>query len=115
MAELLTVGIYHFHTMKSPPTMRGVAFESAAVVLASPRWRRPFMTTAEKVFEKLKSAPPALAQEVLDFVEFLVARRRKPATEPPRSFDEFFGVLKGSKVFDGDPVEIQRKQRDEWA
>ena len=73
------------------------------------------MTTAEKVYEKLKSAPPALAQEAPDFVEFLVARRRKPATEPPRSFDEFFGVLKGSKVFDGDPVEIQRKQRDEWA
>ncbi len=73
------------------------------------------MTTAEKVFEKLKSAPPALAQEVLDFLEFLEARQRKPESKPPRSFDEFFGVLKGSKVFEGDPVEILRKLRDEWA
>jgi hypothetical protein len=73
------------------------------------------LTTAEKIYEKLKSAPPALAQEVLDFVEFLEARQRKPADDPRRSFDEFFGVLKGSKVFEGDPVDIQRKLRDEWA
>lgn len=73
------------------------------------------MTTAEKVYEKLKSLPPALAQEVLDFLEFLEAKQSKPAAEPLRSFDEFFGVLKGSKVFEGDPVDIQRKLRDEWA
>ncbi|MGA8172099.1 MAG: DUF2281 domain-containing protein [Methylocystis sp.] len=72
------------------------------------------MTTAEKIFEKLKSAPPALTQEVLDFLEFLEARQRKLAAEPPRSFNEFFGVLKASKVFEGDPVDIQRKLRNEW-
>jgi hypothetical protein len=74
------------------------------------------MTTAEKIYEKLKSAPPAMAREVLDFVEFLESRRKKaePKGEKPASFDEFFGVLKGSGVFEGDPVDIQRKMRDEW-
>ncbi|HMK90279.1 MAG TPA: DUF2281 domain-containing protein [Methylocystis sp.] len=73
------------------------------------------MTTAEIVYEKLKTAPPALAREVLDFLEFLEARRSLGKESEPDSFDEFFGALKGSGVFDGDPVEIQRKLRDEWA
>jgi hypothetical protein len=74
------------------------------------------MSAAEKVYEKLKSAPPDMAREVLDFVEFLEARRKKLGEkgEKRASFDEFFGVLKGSGVFEGDPVEIQRKMRDEW-
>jgi hypothetical protein len=73
------------------------------------------MTTAEKIYEKLKAAPPALAQEVLDFLEFLEARRAKSVEKDKDSFDEFFGALKGSGIFDGDPVEIQRKLRDDWA
>lgn len=73
------------------------------------------MTTAEIVYEKLKSAPPALAREVLDFLEFLEARRVASAPREPRSFDDFFGALKESKLFEGDPVDIQRKLRDEWA
>jgi hypothetical protein len=72
------------------------------------------LTTAEKIFEKLKSASPAVTQEVLDFLEFLEARQRKLAAEPSPSFNEFFGALKASKIFDGDPVDIQRKLRNEW-
>jgi hypothetical protein len=28
---------------------------------------------------------------------------------------QFVGVLKNSAIFDGDPVDIQRAMRDEWA
>jgi Protein of unknown function (DUF2281) len=74
------------------------------------------MTIAETVYEKLKIAPPEIAREVLDFLEFLEAKKlvaeQKPA-QPP-SLDDFIGSLKGSKVFEGDPVEIQRQMRAEW-
>jgi hypothetical protein len=29
-------------------------------------------------------------------------------------FNEFFGIFKGKKVWDGNSVEIIRKMRDEW-
>jgi hypothetical protein len=75
------------------------------------------MSTAELVYEKLKDAPPARAQEVLNFLEFLESKQVATATVPAtgeRTFAEFIGVLKDSKVFEGDPVEIQRKMRAEW-
>jgi Protein of unknown function (DUF2281) len=77
------------------------------------------MSTAELVYEKLKDAPPARALEVLNFLEFLEAKQaaalpRSPAPTIDRSFAEFFGVLKDSKAFEGDPVEIQREMRAEW-
>jgi hypothetical protein len=75
------------------------------------------MSTAELVYEKLKDAPQARAQEVLNFLEFLEAKQAAATPVPPvaeRTFEEFFGVLKDSKIFEGDPVEIQRKMRAEW-
>jgi Protein of unknown function (DUF2281) len=75
------------------------------------------MTIVDKIYEKLKAAPPEVAREVLDFLEMLEAKRREELAEKPKpeSFNEFFGVLKKSKIFSGDPVEIQRKLRDEWS
>lgn len=72
------------------------------------------MTIADTVYEKLKAAPPEIAKEVLDFLEFLEAKAQQKPEQPARSWDEFMGVLKDSKVFEGDPVEIQRKMRAEW-
>lgn len=72
------------------------------------------MTAAEKIIEKLKAAPPGIAEEVLDFLEFLEARRRKRGVACPAKFDDFFGVLKDSPAFSEDPVALQRKWRDEW-
>jgi hypothetical protein len=72
------------------------------------------MTAAEKIYEKLKSAPSGLAEEVLDFVEFLEAKHRRTAAKKDQPLEEFFGVLRDSKAFAGDLVEIQRKLRDEW-
>ena len=35
--------------------------------------------------------------------------------EPPKkTLNDFFGILKDSPTFKGDPIEIQRKMRDEW-
>lgn len=76
------------------------------------------MTIAETVYEKLKTAPPEIALEVLDFLEFLESKkkagREAAGPEKLRSLDDFIGVLKGSKAFEGDPVEIQRTMRAEW-
>ena len=72
------------------------------------------MTIAETVYEKLKDAPPEMAKEVLDFLEFLESKAKQGEGKPSTSFDEFFGALKESEVFAGDPVEIQRKLRAEW-
>ncbi len=74
------------------------------------------MTIADTIYEKLKTAPPEVAREVLDFLEFLEAKAKanQAPTKPARSFEEFYGILADSKSFEGDPVEIQRKLRAEW-
>ena len=33
----------------------------------------------------------------------------------PTTLNDFIGLLKDSPTFKGDPVEIQRKMRDEWS
>lgn len=77
------------------------------------------MSTADLVYEKLKDAPPARAQEVLNFLEFLEAKQAAAnpvigvATKPAARIEDFFGILKDSGVFAGDPVEIQRQMRED--
>ncbi len=34
--------------------------------------------------------------------------------KPLTTLNDFFGILKDSPTFKGDPVEIQRKMRNEW-
>ena len=72
------------------------------------------MTIADTVSDKLKTASPEAAQEVLAFLALLEAKAKQDQPKPPRSWDEFMGCRAGSQVFDGDPVEIQRKMRAEW-
>lgn len=72
------------------------------------------MTATEKILEKLKTAPPGVAEEVLDFLEFLEARRKVPDIQRPATFEDFHGVLKNSPLCGDDPVSLQRKWRDEW-
>jgi hypothetical protein len=69
------------------------------------------MTIAEQVYERLKNAPPALAQEVLDFI---AAREAEPSSKEGRKLTDFAGLLKDSKAFEGDAVELQRAWRAEW-
>ena len=72
------------------------------------------MTIADTVYEKLKTASPEVAREVLAFLEMLEAKAKQDQAKPPRSWDEFMGCLADSKVFDGDPVDIQHRMRAEW-
>ncbi len=71
------------------------------------------MGLAEKIYEKLKEAPDAVAQEVLDFIDDLETQK-KLKHKPKNTFDSYIGCLKDSEAFKGDPLEIQRKLRAEW-
>jgi Protein of unknown function (DUF2281) len=74
------------------------------------------MSIVETVYEKLKTAPPEVTQQVLDFLEFLESQRQRSAMEKSSpSWDDLMGSLANAKAFAGDPVEIQRQLRDEWA
>lgn len=81
------------------------------------------MNTIEKIYELVKTMPEEQASEVLIFAERL---QRKVKTEllPIQSdtpnearhlLSEYAGILKESPNFNGDPMEIQRRLRDEWS
>ena len=72
------------------------------------------MSTIEKIQEKLKTATPAQLRKVLSFVESLESQARNDPKGSARTWDDMMGILKDSKIFEGDPVEIQRKMRSEW-
>lgn len=72
------------------------------------------MSIIETVYEKLKSAPPEVTQQVLDFLEFLESRRKPAPAKSSPSWDDLMGSLAHAEAFVGDPVEIQRQLRAEW-
>jgi hypothetical protein len=59
-------------------------------------------------------------QEQLKVFEFLKNRLSSLITQEPlqeienTGFSAFSGILKNSPNFNGDPVDIQHKMRDEW-
>ena len=48
-----------------------------------------------------------------ELIEKLLSKYITEETEPA-TLNDFIGLLKDSPTFKGDPVEIQRKMRDEW-
>lgn len=70
------------------------------------------MSTAETIYELVKTLPEDQANLVLVFAEF-VRQRTPPVTNSP-SFSDFFGILKNSPNFNQDPVTLQRILRNEW-
>lgn len=72
-------------------------------------------TTAEKLFETAKDMPEPLVAELLDFAEFLRAKKQlmQPRTAPGLLAD-LKGGLEQSAAFAADPLTIQRSLRDEW-
>lgn len=80
--------------------------------------------TIEKIYELIKTMPEERASEVLTFAENLqqkakteLQRSAKDDTlkEPRHLLAEYAGILKESPNFNGDPMEIQRRLRDEWS
>lgn len=80
------------------------------------------MGIPEKIYELVRALPEEQASEVLDFVEFLKQKAQlQPGQEisghdssAKRLLSEYAGVLKDSPNFNEDPIEFQRKMRDEW-
>lgn len=75
------------------------------------------MSAADTVYRKLKSAPPSMVEEVLNFVDILEARAKAKAPAPTSApgWDAIFGRLRDEPIAEGDPAELQSKLRDEWA
>ena len=72
------------------------------------------MTTAETIYELVKTMPEEQASLVLKLAETLQKRQTEKPLEQEKSLLDFFGILKNSPNFKGDPVEIQRIMRSEW-
>ncbi|NER46727.1 MAG: DUF2281 domain-containing protein [Symploca sp. SIO1B1] len=72
------------------------------------------MTTAEAVYELVKTLPEEQANMVLAFAEFL--QLKIPSRPSPKSqlLSSYLGILKDSPNFNEDPVEIQQGLRNEW-
>ncbi|HEY9643124.1 MAG TPA: DUF2281 domain-containing protein [Coleofasciculaceae cyanobacterium] len=82
------------------------------------------MGTPEKIYELVKTLPENQAAEILDFAEFLLYKSKlrteqnetqKEAPQSGRLLSDYAGVLKDSPNFNEDPVELQRRMRDEWS
>jgi Protein of unknown function (DUF2281) len=82
------------------------------------------MGTPEKIYELVKMLPENQAAEILDFAEFLLHRSKlridqnapqKEASQTKRLLSDYAGILKDSPNFNEDPVELQRRIRDEWS
>lgn len=72
------------------------------------------MSTAEMIYELVKTMSENEANVVLEFAEFLKQKHVEHPSDQRKTLLDYFGVLKNSPSFDGDPVEIQRKLRSEW-
>jgi hypothetical protein len=82
------------------------------------------MSSAEKLYELAKALPEEQVAEILDFAEFLLHKSklqteqkiaRQEAPQAGRLLSDYAGILKDSPNFNEDPVELQRKMRDEWS
>lgn len=72
------------------------------------------MSSAEKIYELVKVMSEKEQIAVLHFVEFLQQKIKAQSTQSGKLLSDYAGILEDSPTFAGDPVEIQRKLRDEW-
>jgi len=72
------------------------------------------MTTAETIYELVKTMSEEQASLVLKLAETLQKRQMEKSLKQEKSLLDFFGILKDSPSFGGDPVEIQRRMRSDW-
>jgi len=71
------------------------------------------VSTAEKIYELVQRLPPLKQMEVFDFASYL-EQRNSNLSEGKPSLEQLRGVLKDSKIFSGNAVDMQRTLRDEW-
>jgi hypothetical protein len=86
------------------------------------------MNAAEKVYELVKGMPEEEVNQVLSFIESLQQKTQHRVkqnstldstpkqTAPARGLLlDYAGILKDSPNFNEDPIELQRRMRDEWS
>ena len=72
-------------------------------------------TTAEKLWEATRTLPEPVLAEVLNFAEFLQFKRgAMEHVAPSLRVSDLCGGLEDSPTFNADPLDIQKKLRDEW-
>ena len=67
----------------------------------------------DNVATQLKQAAEQAHLSTDDLIEQLL-NKYITETPQPATLNDFAGILKDSPTFKGDPVEIQRKMRNEW-
>lgn len=72
------------------------------------------MSTAETIYELVKTLPEDQANLVLVFAEFVHQRTQVSENLNNPSLTAYFGILKDSPNFNEDPVTVQRAMRREW-
>jgi hypothetical protein len=72
------------------------------------------MSKIDIIIERLKSAPPEIVDQIYALMEKVAKTQSVSGDEARPGIMKYYGVLKDSKAFEGDPVEIQRTMRDEW-
>ena len=72
-------------------------------------------TTVERLMEAASTLPESMQAEVLDFAEFLQARRRKHSTNDTQArLIDLCGGLESSITFAGSSLSSQQSLREEW-
>lgn len=72
-------------------------------------------TTADKIYELVKSMPETESQLVLVFTKFVIDQLNPELNQTPGLLTDYLGILKNSPNFNEDPVELQRAMRNEWS
>lgn len=72
------------------------------------------MSDVEEIYELVKAMSEKEQIAVLHFVELLQQKNKAQSTQSGKLLSDYAGILKDSPNFNEDPVEIQRKLRDEW-
>jgi hypothetical protein len=73
------------------------------------------MTTTEKLYKAVQDLPEPVIEEILDFAEFLRGKMVRKQTQPNTALlNDLIGGLENSATFAGDPLEIQKRLRNEW-
>jgi hypothetical protein len=73
------------------------------------------MTTTEKLYKAVQDLPEPVIEEILDFAEFLRGKMLlRQAQSNDALLNDLIGGLESSVTFAGDPLEIQKRLRDEW-
>ncbi len=72
-------------------------------------------TTADQIYELVKSMPEQESRLVLVFAQFVINQLSPGQHKPPTLLNDYLGILKDSPNFNEDPVDLQRAIRNEWS